>query len=1090
MALDFPGVSIEPIDGRPLHLYRIDERAFDELQIMVRDWLRASADGRVAGAFVLWASEYYRREFDGGTFSWSFLTDALDLDIEQAVLRDLTARGLRAFARPAPRRSDAGVQYLKTLAAEGGLPVRLLSSEGGYRTALVGLVSDIERFGLGCPQEQALAFAARRLARLPFGYRTDEFADVFVQFAREIVALRARAPEGLDAAGVETWLDRTDPDWRDGLTLRLDGPAARSLLAEAMVTRAGADLAEPLRRQLVRADDGVWRPLVDVAPVTRFPPRLLAGIGLEYGRIRLAPKGDLAAACPDLLLSLERDDTHEGWTCTRISGRRTAAFPLDLSCPLDLVAMADGRVLEQIHLPGGAPIAPEEGLTLWTLSETGEDGQARRIEHAGSASLRTSDPHVWVLVGAGIEPTLSGELVAQPDGEMHGGRLFRLEGAGRVGVRDWSVRVETGAEATERDEITAVGPRHPALRDERGDPVFLGVPEVLYRQAGRAFASLPERKRHYRPGGRRTWARRAPELPFLGVLDVAADEDGCIGARMRLRVAPPGARVEIAPEGGGLRLSGFPAGWTVRIADGPPNVLDEAGAALVDLPASVRLKDRVPFIAAAPDGAQTLQWHLALARRTALFADTAGTLLDADRGITLHDLREWRVVPAQQGRTDISLRLLAPGRAGATPRLTLPVLTEMPLSSFRGLIEDLLAQGGADAEVRLRVLSGPEQSPRLVVRRFFAESAMSQFGVLPAARDDDAPVRWPDLVAIDLDRPSRVAPIANAGEDEMAAALGPGRWFLLPTLDGQPLRPPRPLVVEPGEHEAPVSEAGGRLAAAGGERTRDARVTAYAGVLSTAMEAELRALETTLEALHAHGHSPSALDQILALSRCPDVAVRLLLRGEVSGLSDRLDLEHHGARRWAFVSPDEWGKALAAETAALSEGLRALPALASKADDYARAQIGQRLREILILRPGLDGHAALGLMRAGLAVGPDLTDWLGNLPPAFAAPEKSLATQANAAVARNGDRDFAFPDLRATDAPEGFDRFGEHVRGLIEAPLFVAEVAFGLRPMPDAKAAVQLVHAMHLDPGFFDTALPAAMAWHETRSAQEKGHSA
>jgi hypothetical protein len=31
---------------------------------------------------------------------------------------------------------------------------------------------------------------------------------------------------------------------------------------------------------------------------------------------------------------------------------------------------------------------------------------------------------------------------------------------------------------------------------------------------------------------------------------------------------------------------------------------------------------------------------------------------------------------------------------------------------------------------------------------------------------------------------------------------------------------------------------------------------------------------------------------------------------------------------------------------------------------------------------------------------------------------------------------------------------------------------------------------MHLDPGFFDTALPAAMAWHETRSAQERGHSA
>ena len=138
------------------------------------------------------------------------------------------------------------------------------------------------------------------------------------------------------------------------------------------------------------------------------------------------------------------------------------------------------------------------------------------------------------------------------------------------------------------------------------------------------------------------------------------------------------------------------------------------------------------------------------------------------------------------------------------------------------------------------------------------------------------------------------------------------------------------------------------------------------------------------------------------------------------------------------------------------------------------------------MRPDLDGHIALGLMRAGLAVGADLPDWLGRLPPAFATPEVVLTDQANAAVSRNGDRDLGFPDLHASEVPASFERFSEHARGLIDAPLFVAEIAFGCRPLPGARAGIQLLHAMHVDPGYYDAALPAAMAWHEMRGPSKE----
>ena len=179
----------KPIDARPLHAYRLSGTEFDDLRLRLRSLLASKQNKSAAALFVLWASEKYRREFDGGAFSWSFLTNALSLNLDQSDLRDMTRIGLKAFKRPPPHATEAGnTQYLRTIAAEGGIPVQLLSSQGGYRAALVGLIADLSRFGLGCPQEQAMSFAARRTARLPLGYRTSEFRELFLRYCQRKVA--------------------------------------------------------------------------------------------------------------------------------------------------------------------------------------------------------------------------------------------------------------------------------------------------------------------------------------------------------------------------------------------------------------------------------------------------------------------------------------------------------------------------------------------------------------------------------------------------------------------------------------------------------------------------------------------------------------------------------------------------------------------------------------------------------------------------------------------------------------------------------------------------------------------------------------
>lgn len=177
--------------------------------------------------------------------------------------------------------------------------------------------------------------------------------------------------------------------------------------------------------------------------------------------------------------------------------------------------------------------------------------------------------------------------------------------------------------------------------------------------------------------------------------------------------------------------------------------------------------------------------------------------------------------------------------------------------------------------------------------------------------------------------------------------------------------------------------------------------------------------------------------------------------------------------------------AVAAELASQAASLAAIPALAERAKTLAREQMARRVREILTLRPDLDGHLALGLMEARLAAPPELMHWLGRMPSAFGDPEGTLLRLADAAARRHGESDLSFPDLRAAAQPAAFVRFADHVNGLIEAPLFVSEVAFGLRAAPQGRTGVQLLRCIHLDPSHFDLALPAAMAWQAMRLSRK-----
>lgn len=1001
----------------------------------------------------------------------------------------MTVSGLKYFLRRPYIKTDGATQYLRAVAAEGGIPVHLLSKEGGYRQALLGLVSDLDRFGAGCPHDEAMAFASMRALKLPLGYRTKEYFELFVEFAREISGLRQQAPDDLDKNDIENWLDKTRPGWRDTLVLRLDGSAARSLLSHALAQNVSIDkISAPLLRQLKKVDGTGWVEHVSIADSSNVPCHLLQFELPNQARFRVEGVGKLAEVCPNLMFSIEAEDDRRQWFCKRISRRFSAEFSFPLDTELEFVAMAHGKYLGQIELPGGAAIRTNQLPSLWLIAETGEDGSPMRLEHAGNANLKTVDNHIWVLVPEGLPFNPGNGVEAEKAETALCGTLWRVSGKGRLSSRDWNAAIETRAENTDRDELIVSGQLNSSIREKNGFPVYRGLPKLLFRKADRSFHSPSPQSIRYRPQGTKVWQRRVPEKQFLGTLEIAVEEDGGIGARATAKIMPDFCKVTVELDNS-ITFHEFPVDWLVRVDDGDPVTINDGGETKIPISADAWQKERLRLVMAAPDKRETLDWWLVLQRGRSDFANLNGEILEKDKTITIESLPRWKFVASGTNRSlpdKLDMNILPKDPSIVSPSIAFDVPATMPLSGFRTIFESLLALESADAELRLRAICGVEQSPRLVVRRYLQEASVEE-DKLFVRNDGSLKEIAGDLVisAIDLDAPKLQKELTASENSNLSSRLGPGRWFLAPKIGNVPLRPPPPIFtpVDGTRIENTGLKASPGMVSAYKHFRREERIRAFSALLENPRESDLQVLETTIDWLLNQGVSAAFLDSIHALTSRPQSAVLLLLRCRSDCLFDRLSLEFHGSPRWDFISPESWGAAFKSHIAYVREELAAIAALADDAVGHARKTLRKRLREILSLRPDLTGHVALGLLDAEICGYGEIAEWLESLPPSFGQPEKFMENFANEAVKRHVASGLVLPELLAKSSPRLFSEVNENLRGLIEAPLFVAEIAFGQRSPPTFKQRVQLLQARYLDSGIFEEALPAAMAWKKSQNA-------
>jgi hypothetical protein len=234
--------------GLPLYSYATTD---NELQVLIAA-LAVSPEERLspiygiywAAGYCLFVSEKYRRHYDA-SWSWQAFDSELEISLQPTEHRDLVKRGMDFWDRPI-RYHAHGADYLGSLFAEGGLPWKLLQSEGhGFGKAIkAGLkrYHDCKRDGYELSQ------VIREYEQyFPKSFQNDEKYQLLARVAETLMLLAEQygLSEHDDPA---SYLNSHYPQWRDEFPLPLEEENGYSLVNE-WLKDAGVRLEERKRAE-------------------------------------------------------------------------------------------------------------------------------------------------------------------------------------------------------------------------------------------------------------------------------------------------------------------------------------------------------------------------------------------------------------------------------------------------------------------------------------------------------------------------------------------------------------------------------------------------------------------------------------------------------------------------------------------------------------------------------------------------------------------------------------------------------------------------------------------------------------------------
>ena len=226
---------MDKANGQMLFRYRATQAEYQELKEIFSARFAALGgthwryDSTAESAlFVLYASEWWRREYAGGAWRWTSIFESLTTGshrvdpLERSAIVEL---GLWSWGH---RLSEDGKKYLGAIVAHGGLPLRLLArGDGVISRLLLSATRKAQMFGWG--EQQLVEYFESHRDDLVQHVRATEIYRLLSEMVLTVVSLRGE----YKLAGVGNpvaVLEHMEPKWRERFPIAVDDQSVDPLL--------------------------------------------------------------------------------------------------------------------------------------------------------------------------------------------------------------------------------------------------------------------------------------------------------------------------------------------------------------------------------------------------------------------------------------------------------------------------------------------------------------------------------------------------------------------------------------------------------------------------------------------------------------------------------------------------------------------------------------------------------------------------------------------------------------------------------------------------------------------------------------------
>jgi len=242
--------NVSSTDGRQLYRYRMNDEEYESLRVGLKTTALFGIEHihKTIGwnaAFVIYASEWWRREYDGSSWSWDKLFTSFNANVKVLSINRrnfLVETGLRYWGRKV-RVINGSSRYLGTIATEGGLPLNQIT---GKSNDWLGRV-----FRQVIPKYSRLLQTGVKVENLigecdfiPRNYHSPEVFTILGDMVKTVIEFKQKYALQ-DCDDPVAVLDQKAPSWHESFPLPIGTEVGQRLLSDMVRIAAKASDQKP-----------------------------------------------------------------------------------------------------------------------------------------------------------------------------------------------------------------------------------------------------------------------------------------------------------------------------------------------------------------------------------------------------------------------------------------------------------------------------------------------------------------------------------------------------------------------------------------------------------------------------------------------------------------------------------------------------------------------------------------------------------------------------------------------------------------------------------------------------------------------------